>query len=118
MKFLFDVHISYKLVIFLNSKGFVALHVNTILEGSETKDSAIADYEDENDFILISKDADFKISYLIKKKPLKLIKVNLGNVSNTALLELFSKKLELIKKLEFRPHFMLELGLESQFFVE
>ncbi|SEF96994.1 hypothetical protein SAMN03080598_02021 [Algoriphagus boritolerans DSM 17298 = JCM 18970] len=44
--------------------------------------------------MLISKDPDFKLSYLIKKKPLKLIKVNLGNVSNSALLELFSKKLE------------------------
>lgn len=78
MKFLCDVHISYKLVNFLNSQGYLAIHVNSILEGSETKDSAISDYADEHDFILISKDADFKISYLIKKKPLKLIKVNLG----------------------------------------
>jgi predicted nuclease of predicted toxin-antitoxin system len=46
MKFLCDVHISYKLVNFLNSQGYLAIHVNSILEGLETKDSAISDYAD------------------------------------------------------------------------
>lgn len=38
MKFLCDVHISYKLVNFLNSQGYSTDHVNSILEGSKTKD--------------------------------------------------------------------------------
>lgn len=118
MKFLCDVHISYKLVHFLNSKGFIAIHVNTILEGSKTKDMAIANYSDEYDFILVSKDSDFRLSYLLRKKPRKLVKVNLGNISNKMLVEIFEKKLDFIKTLDSKPTFLLEMGLDSQFYIE
>lgn len=38
MKFLCDVHISYKLVKFLEKKGFESIHITKILDGSKTKD--------------------------------------------------------------------------------
>ena len=38
--------------------------------------------------ILISKDADFKNSFFINKSPKKLIKINLGNISNNDLIEI------------------------------
>jgi predicted nuclease of predicted toxin-antitoxin system len=42
MKFLCDVHISYKIVAHLKSLGFESIHVNEILNKSETKDSEIS----------------------------------------------------------------------------
>ncbi len=71
MKFLCDVHISFKLVKLIESKSFDCVHVNYILEKWYTKDSDIAEYVDANDFILISKDSDFKNSHYIKKSPKK-----------------------------------------------
>lgn len=66
MRFLCDVHISLKLVKFLNSKKYECVHINSILDKWFTKDSAIATYVDENDFILITKDADFRDSFFLK----------------------------------------------------
>lgn len=58
MKFLCDVHISYKLLNALNKLGFDCIHVNNILDKWYTKDTAIAKYVDENNLILITKDLD------------------------------------------------------------
>ena len=82
MKFLCDVHISYKLVKYLQQSDYMAIHVNEILDKWFTKDSEISTYADLNDLIVITKDSDFRDSFFIKKTPRKLIKINLGNISN------------------------------------
>ncbi|AGA90757.1 hypothetical protein Thimo_1992 [Thioflavicoccus mobilis 8321] len=46
MRVLCDVHIPYRLVNRLRDLGVDATHVNRILDGSRTKDSAIAAYGD------------------------------------------------------------------------
>ena len=71
MKFLCDVHISYKIVKHLINLGFDAIHVNDILNKSETKDSAICEYQDINDYVVITKDSDFRNSFLVKQTPKK-----------------------------------------------
>lgn len=83
MKFLCDVHISYKVTNYLISLGFEAIHVNEILDKWHTKDKDIRRFSDANDLIVITKDADFKNSFLISNTPNKLVKINLGNISNT-----------------------------------
>lgn len=98
MKFLCDVHISYKLVHRISDLGYECIHVNSVLDKWFTKDDVIATFVDQNDYILISKDVDFKNSFLLKSTPKKLIKVNLGNVSNITLNEIISNNMELIKK--------------------
>jgi len=110
MRFLCDVHISYKIANHLKSFGFEAVHVNEILNKSETKDSEICKYADIHNFILITKDSDFRDSYFIKKTPRKLIKINLGNISNEELKRLLSDNIVYFKKLdETKPHFMVEM---------
>ena len=86
MKFLCDVHISIKLVKYLISKNYDCIHVNTILEKWHTKDRDIANYADQNGLILITKDGDFRDSHYLKNTPNKLVKINLGNISNTDLI--------------------------------
>lgn len=109
MKFLCDVHISYKLVKHLEQHGHIAIHVNEILDKWFTKDSDISKYADNNDLIVVTKDADFRDSFFIKKTPRKLIKINLGNITNQELLQIFDGLLNSLKDLDINNPFMVEV---------
>lgn len=114
MKFLCDVHISIKLAKHLNNKGFECIHINTILDKWFTADSTIAKYSDTHNLTLITKDFDFKNSFLINKTPKKLLKINLGNLSNTQLIELFDQFIAEIEKID-RYHNQYMIEMESHF---
>lgn len=73
MKVLCDVHIAYRLVRFLQDQGVEAVHVNRILSQSETPDEDISDYADKHDYIVVTKDSDFRDSYFLRNTPKKLI---------------------------------------------
>jgi predicted nuclease of predicted toxin-antitoxin system len=117
MKFLCDVHISYAIAKRLHSLGFETIHVNEILDKWFTKDSDISAYADLHDLILISKDADFKNSFVIKKSPNKFIKINLGNISNQELAEILSNNIEFLRKLNLAKRFMVEIDRASIIYV-
>ncbi len=110
MRFICDVHLPIRLSKFLVAQGAESVHVNQILDGSSTADVSICHYADENDCIVITKDADFKNSYLLRKTPRKLIRVCLGNLSNDELVELFTKHLPLIRQLNGEDSFYLEFS--------
>jgi len=113
MKFLCDVHISFKLVRFRHSSGFEAIHVNDILNKSETKDAEICRYADDNNYVVITKDSDFKDTYLVKRSPQKLIKINLGNIPNNDLIQIFDNHLSYISKLDRKKSFLLEIDRDD-----
>ena len=100
MKVLCDVHISLKVVSFFKSKSIEAVHVNvnTILNSFYSSDKAIAAYADEHDYILITKDVDFRNSYFIQKSPKKLLRICLGNINNNELLKLLQEQLSFLDK--------------------
>lgn len=113
MKVLCDVHISYKICNLLNALGHKTVHVNHILNKSETTDIEICKYADENDFIVITKDVDFKNSFLINQTPKKLIKINLGNISNQELIHIIEDNLDIISNLYFKRNFLLEIDKDQ-----
>jgi len=113
MKFLCDVHISYKVLKYLKTIDEASLHINEILDKWHTSDKAISEYADENDFVVVSKDADFVNSFFIKQTPKKLIKVSLGNISNVQLIQIFKTHTQAILNLELYTHFFVELGLDG-----
>lgn len=113
MKFLCDVHISYKLVKFLNNAGHETVHVNQILDKWFSTDQDIAKYADEGDYVVITKDVDFKDSYFISKSPRKLIRVCLGNVSNQRLIELFDNNLEKLSNELAKDMVYIEIHVSS-----
>ena len=113
MKFLCDVHISFKVVRFLSQQGFEAIHINDILSGCYTSDKAIMEYADAHDLILISKDSDFRNAFHLLKTPKKLVKVSLGNTSTSDLIKILSNHLDAIQKLNVKPSFLIELDGES-----
>jgi predicted nuclease of predicted toxin-antitoxin system len=109
MKFLCDVYISYRVIDFLKGRGFESIHVNSFSKKWETPDSEICRYCDENNFILITKDSDFRDTHLLKKSPAKLIKINLGNTSNNDLLHSLTQYFHHIEKVATASHFMIEI---------
>jgi predicted nuclease of predicted toxin-antitoxin system len=117
MKFLCDVHISYKIVRHIRSLGYEAIHINEILDRWHTKDADICTYADENNLIVLTKDADFKNSFLIRNTPKKLIKVNLGNISTSILRDLISENIEAFQMLDSKGAFMVELDQGSVSFI-
>ena len=116
MRFLCDVHISIKLVKFLISKNHECIHVNAILDKWFTKDDVLAKYADQNNLILISKDADFRDSHYLKNTPEKLVKINLGNISNSDLILIIERNLDKIEKLNSTESFILEIDNDSLIF--
>lgn len=110
MKFLCDVHISFKLVKFLSNSGFEAFHVNSLENKWHTKDSEICQFADKNDLMVVTKDEDFRNSFFLRHSTRKLVRVILGNISNQELLTLFEQNLLLINKLHKEGSFYIELG--------
>jgi predicted nuclease of predicted toxin-antitoxin system len=110
MRFLCDVHISIKISKTIEELGYFSKHVNQILQGYHTKDADISKYADDYNLILITKDQDFRNSYLLSKTPKKLLKINLGNISNDRLLLLIENNLEKIIELSNESDsFMIEV---------
>lgn len=110
MNFLCDVHIPIKLAKFLQRKGHSAKHVNQLPSKWHTVDAEICTIADQNQWIVITKDEDFRASFLLRRTPRKLIRVSLGNISNDALIELFEQQLVLIEDIDKNQFFYLELG--------
>ncbi|MFD2569114.1 DUF5615 family PIN-like protein [Spirosoma soli] len=109
MKFICDVHIPIKLSKYFVSCGFESQHMTRLLRGDSTTDSDICQYADATDSIVITKDSDFKNSYLLRQTPKKLIRVCLGNIPNESLMDLLAKHLPLIERLNRNDAFYVEL---------
>jgi predicted nuclease of predicted toxin-antitoxin system len=97
----------------LNSSGFEAIHVNGIFNKWNSKDSDICKHADSNYMIVISKDSDFRDSYFIKQTPKKLIKINLGNISNQDLISILEENIDSIKKINFNSSFLIEIDKDN-----
>lgn len=93
MKALCDVHISYKVVRFLNDRGVLAQHVNNLPDKWYTKDNAVCEYADANDLVVITKDDDFRNTHFIQGTPKRLVRITLGNISNAELLKILDEHL-------------------------
>lgn len=109
MKFLIDANLPISLCKLLQSLDFDCIHVSTILQGFNSKDKDISDYADNKGLILISKDYDFKTSFLVNGTPKKFIKVNLGNINNSELILYFQSLLKEYSKFKKLDSFMIEL---------
>ncbi len=88
MKALCDVHISYKVVKFLNERGIPSTHVNDLPDKWHTTDQAVCEYADRHDMVVITKDEDFRNTHILHGTPRKLVRITLGNISNSMLIKI------------------------------
>jgi predicted nuclease of predicted toxin-antitoxin system len=110
MRVLCDVHIPYGLVSRLRQMGVHATHVNRILNGSETTDSAIAAFVDANEMLLITKDGDFRDSHFLSGTPARLLRITLGNLSNSELTALVQAYWAIIAEIAGQKRCYIELS--------
>ena len=101
-----------KLSDLLNDKGYDSIHTLNLPDENTTTDRYIRELAYRESSILITKDVDFLRSYLISKRPEKLILIKTGNISNSALMEIFSSGLSVIVTL-IQKHTMLEITKEE-----
>jgi len=85
VRFLLDAQLPRALGLALRKAGHEALHTLDLPEGNRTSDQAIALLADKEGHIVVSKDADFVISLLIKGSPNRLLQISTGNITNAEL---------------------------------
>lgn len=89
MKFLVDEQLPQILADWLLEKGYDAVHVSALLTNTKILDGYICERSMAESRVVISKDSDFFNTYLIKRRPYKLLYITTGNLRNRPLLDLF-----------------------------
>ncbi|MEI6184220.1 MAG: DUF5615 family PIN-like protein [Bacteroidota bacterium] len=112
MKFLVDANLPFKLVLLLRSKQLDVIHTDNLPQKEFTTDQAIRKVSLDENRIVITKDADFLDSHLIRGIPSKLIFIATGNISNKLLLSLIDKYFDTIMQL-FDHYDLIELNNEE-----
>jgi predicted nuclease of predicted toxin-antitoxin system len=96
MKFLIDAQLPRRLVLRLRESGFEAIHTLDLPLGNRTTDSLINELSIRERYIVVTKDADFVNSFLLRQTPYKLLLISTGNIQNTELESLFLANLKKI----------------------
>ncbi len=96
MKLLFDENLSPKLSNCVNDLFPNSLHVRDV-GMKATTDSVVWNFAKENDFMIVSKDADMHDLSLVFGNPPKVIWLRLGNCSTREVENLLRQNFETIK---------------------
>ena len=75
MFFIIDAHLPKIIVEYLEALDCEAIHTSALELGNRTPDEAINELAVSNSGIVITKDADFYNSFLLKREPPKLVMV-------------------------------------------
>ncbi|WP_330203745.1 DUF5615 family PIN-like protein [Cyanobacterium sp. DS4] len=82
MKFLIDAQLPKKLVsLFLDLKQ-EAIHTLDLPKQNTTQDEEINELSCQYQYIVVTKDKDFLDSFILRKKPYKLLLITTGNIKN------------------------------------
>jgi predicted nuclease of predicted toxin-antitoxin system len=96
MKFLVDAQLPLLLATWIREKGFDVIHTDDLPLKDETGDNEIRMIADRQERIVITKDADFYDSYILRQSPNRLLLISTGNIKNRQLLDLFRKNFQQI----------------------
>ena len=112
MKFIVDAQLPKVLSDFLNKEGYDSIHTLDLNNKNKTTDENIIATAIEQNRIVITKDHDFLDSYLLKRKPPKLVLVRTGNTPNKKLLELFQQNIQTITEL-LKEVSLIEINIDE-----
>lgn len=93
MNFLVDAQLPRRLAEQLRAAGHDALHTLDLPAGNRTTDEEINTVAERDSRVVITKDADFVNSFLLIRRPPKLLLVSTGNIGNQELEALFLREL-------------------------
>jgi len=98
MKFIVDAQLPRRLALELVAHGHDATHSLDLPLGNRSADEDITAVAIKENRIVVTKDADFVRSYLLRGEPPKLLLVSAGNVGNDELCALFTGNLGALEK--------------------
>ena len=96
MKFLVDAQLPRRLAALLEQARHDAIHTLDLPLGNRTTDTVINQLSLKEQRVVVTKDADFVDSFLLRQEPWKLLLVSTGNIRNAELIVLFMANLEKI----------------------
>jgi predicted nuclease of predicted toxin-antitoxin system len=85
MKFLVDAQLPRALARRLIEAGHEALHTLDLPRGNRTTDAEINELSLREQYVVVTKDADFVNSFLLHRRPYKLLLISTGNIKNVEL---------------------------------
>jgi len=109
MNFLVDAQLPRQMTAWLAAAGCNAMHTLDLPDANRTTDEQINDLAEREQRVVITKDADFVDSHLLRGRPPKLLLISTGNISNRDLEALMAPLIPNIVG-EFESHSFLELG--------
>ena len=89
MTFIIDAHLPKALITIVEKNGHQAIHTSSLPDGNASSDTVIIQLAEKEKATVVTKDEDFYYSFLLHRKPPKLIMVKVGNMRLKALKELF-----------------------------
>jgi predicted nuclease of predicted toxin-antitoxin system len=98
MKFLVDAQLPRRLAALLEQAGHDATHTLDLPLGNRTTDTVINQLSRNEERVVVTKDADFVDSFLLRQEPWKLLLVSTGNIRNAELIALFLANIEKISE--------------------
>ena len=108
MNFLIDAHLPRRLVQHLRAAGHDAMHTLDLPKKNRTTDSEINDLSEREQRVVVTKDTEFVDSFLLARRPQKLLLISTGNIRNAELEALFVPNIAAIS-LVFAAHDYAEL---------
>jgi predicted nuclease of predicted toxin-antitoxin system len=109
MNFLVDAQLPRRMIVWLTAAGCDAVHTLDLPDGNRTTDEQISELAEREQRVMVTKDADFVDSHVLRGRPAKLLLISTGNISNRALEALVVPLLPDIVR-ELQAHSFLELG--------
>jgi predicted nuclease of predicted toxin-antitoxin system len=89
MKFIIDAQLPRRLVFILRNAGYDAIHTLDLPQRNTTPDTEILDIAEQDKRVVVTKDADFVETFILSRRPAKLVVIATGNIRNAALEALF-----------------------------
>jgi predicted nuclease of predicted toxin-antitoxin system len=112
MKFLLDAQLPRRLVFVFRNPGYDAIHTLDLPQQNTTSDSDITNIAIQETRIVVTKDADFVESFILSRRPPRLLVIATGNIPNAALESLLLAALPAITA-AFTTHRYLELTRQA-----
>jgi predicted nuclease of predicted toxin-antitoxin system len=91
MKLIIDAQLPRRMGRWLSGRGHDVLHTLDLPRANATSDAEIIDLACRESRIVVTKDGDFVDSFLVHRRPPKLLWVTTGNMSNVDLLSLLER---------------------------
>lgn len=82
MNFLVDAQLPRRMAAWLTAAGYNAIHTLDLPNGNRTPDEQVIKVAERDQRVVVTKDADFVDSHLLRRRPSKLLLISTGNISN------------------------------------